>query len=277
MRKKIVLIICIMIWVLTGCSKKENAVAVPKYFEPIIERLEADKDEYVPIMTDWWIESVDFTDKYDNKIYTCSIEGKEYSFNLEKQLTSAMYWEWMTAGIFRDAENGKMNVCLHNSNITYEDETKIPNPQLLLIEFDINNPDKYEVWSYNITPPKLFGWDVICYGINDNIYIAEEKELGLINVSTKQFSYCRDEYSSLEHYVQKKYVNTPYYMFYFRAVSESDGLTIYSAQISEADDTPPVGMVYMAYQDGGPISYMLVDLTNDDIIGGMAVEVVEKQ
>lgn len=100
------------------------------------------------------------------------INGVEYSFDLHDVLSNAEEWYWSTAGIFSDGED-KTYICLHDYNIMYESGIE-QEYQLLLIEFSTNAPDEYQIYPYKVEPSYLFGWDVICYRL-ENIYILQER------------------------------------------------------------------------------------------------------
>ena len=55
-------------------------------------------------------------------------------------------------------------------------------------------------------------------------------------------------------------------MFLFRAVLEQGGMTVYSAEIAEAIDMPPIAMIYAAYRENSLSAYMIVDLTTGNMI-----------
>lgn len=61
----------------------------------------------------------------------------------------------------------------------------------------------------------------------------------------------------------------------FRAILQQDDVTVYSAEIAEANDSPAVGMIFVAIRDNQPISYMSIDLTSEDIGHGVEIETVE--
>jgi len=266
MKKRTVFLVCILILILFGCSTETEEAVCPDYFAPVLQEIEASDGYISPVMTKWWVQSLSFSEDYADKIYTCDIEGTAYSFNLQNELTDAEEWYWSTAGIFADKD--KRYICLHDYNILY-DESIIQTPQLLLIEFSIENPGKYQIYSYTVEPSDLFGWDVVCYCIGDNIYIAGEAELAVINLSSKQLRYCTEENNALQNLVNEKYGREIYHTFLFRAIFEQDDVVIYSAQISEAIDTPAIGMMYIACKDGEIVSYLSVNLsaeqTKEDI------------
>ena len=52
-------------------------------------------------------------------------------------------------------------------------------------------------------------------------------------------------------------------------------MTVYSAEIAEANDSPAIGMIFVAIRDNQPISYMSIDLTSEDIGHGVEIKTVE--
>ena len=54
-------------------------------------------------------------------------------------------------------------------------------------------------------------------------------------------------------------------MFLFRGVLEQDGVMVYSAEIAEAVDMPPIAMIYAAYKENNLVSYIIKDLITDEI------------
>lgn len=269
MKKKLIIPICALFIVLGGCSS-ETEEFCPDYFEPILNEIETNNEYISPVIKKWMNQSIDFSEDYADKIYSCEIDGVEYSFDLHNELLNAEEWYWSAAGIFSDSEDEKY-ICLHDYNIMYESGT-VQEPQLLLIEFSTNDPDKYQVYPYKVEPSYLFGWDVICYRIENNIYIAGETELAAIDLDTKQIKYCRKEMEELTDLVKKNYGEEPYHPFLFRAILEQDDVVVYSAQISEAIDTEPVYMIYIACKNEEIISYMTVALSSEEVVDSITIE-----
>lgn len=86
----------------------------------------------------------------------------------------------------------------------------------------------------------MFSWYCEGYRIGDDLYIAGQEELGAIDLNTKEFRYCREEYVWAEEYAQKVIGEETYYMRTFRAILQQDDVTVYSAEIAEANDSPAV-------------------------------------
>lgn len=242
----------------------------PIYFAPIVQELESAGDEAAFVMNRWWDKGLDWSEEYADKTYTCTIEENTHVFSLEEELSGAEQWYWQGAGVF--CTEGKTSICLRDFNIMY-DENTVQAPQLLLLEFSDENPAEYEVTPYEVDPADLFGWDVECYRIGDNIYLAGETALAAVNLQTKQFSYCREEYAQAREYVMQKNNGEPYEIFLFRAVLEKDGVVVYSAKLAQDIDMPPTGMIYIACRDGKAIAYMTVELTEDNGAGSIEIQV----
>lgn len=263
--KGIVLLLSIFMVILTGCSK-EKETSEPDYFKPIIQEVEASGVDAVNTIFTWFDKglsnSEEYADEYQDKVYKFYLteKGETYSFDLHDYLTSAEEWNWLTAGVFQNEE--KFDIFLYDFNASYEDETS-HDIQLLLIEFNPKDAEQFQVWTYSVEPKHLFAWLDFCNGLQDEIYLAGEKDLAAIDLNTKELKYCKDEYELTEKYVQENFDSDKYHMFFFRALSKQNNVTIYSAQVSEANDEPPVGMVFMAYQVDQPIAYMCVDFIAD--------------
>lgn len=265
----------------------------PDYFAPIIQEIKAgDSDAGLyNVMDKWWDKSLldqklhgslnvgeYFYAEYSNKEYTCEMLGETYSFDLQDELVGDGKWSWWEAGTFFDEDNDRVYICLNNAFSYYED--MVQTPHLLLIEFSTEKPEEYQVWSYEVEPPDLFGWEVRkCYRLGDKIFIADEEGDASIDLNTKQLRYYTEERLALEDFVDEKYGEEGYQAVFFRAVYEQDGVTVYSVHVSEAFDVLPVAVVYAAVQNDKIISYMSIDLAaeymEDGGIENIEVELVE--
>ena len=198
-------------------------------------------------------------------------------FHLEDLLTDADAdeWDWASAGAFSDEEQGKTYLCYYDFNdLTNAGER---DPQLILVEFDTDAPENYQATPYSVEPRDIFSWYCEGYRIGENLYIAGQEELGAIDLNTKEFRYCREEKALAEEYA-KKVMGEEYAMYYlrtFRGMLEQDDVTVYSAEIAEANDVPAVGMVFVAVRDHQPIAYMHIDLIAEDIAQGIEIETAE--
>lgn len=262
-KKYLTICISILSAVLCGCSAKIEETTIPEYFEPIVQELNKAGENRIPIMNTWQEPGIAITEEYTDKVYTCEIDGQEYHFDLSELLGDAEEWHWTAAGIFEDAED-KIYICLHDYNVMYEDG-RTQSPELLLIEFSTSHPENYKMEPYEVEPTNLFGWDVTCYRLGNDLYIGEETELAAIDLDTKELRYCREEEKVVSDLVEENYGEKGYYPFLFRAIWEENGVTVYSAQISEAIDMDAAATIFIAFQDEKMLSYMLVDAETNSI------------
>lgn len=259
----------------------------PEYFSSIVQEIEASRDAIRELpfysMSKWWEDSIG-VGAYADKVFTCYIDGEYYPFDLKDELTDSQEWKWIAAGVFHREGENRVYACLNDFNAVPSGmEQIVRNPQLLLIEFSTDEPQNYNVTPYTVEPYGAFVWvDGMCYRIGNNIYIKSKSaqyDLGVINLDTKQFHYCVDEYSAMEEYaekfIQEKYAGENYAMYSLSGTFEQDGVIVYSATITEASDVAPVGIVFSAYRDNDLIAYMGVDLTTDEVENGIEVEIVE--
>ena len=207
--------------------------------------------------------------------YEKDTEPEFVFFRLKELLTDAEAdeWDWASAGAFLDEEQGKTYLCYYDFNdLTNAGER---DPQLILVEFDTEDPENYQATPYAVEPRNIFSWYCEGYRIGDDLYIAGQEELGAIDLNTKEFRYCREEKSWAEEYAQKVYGEGSYYLRAFRGILEQDDVTVYSAEVAEAIDVPAVGMVFVAVRGNQPIAYMSVDLTAEDITQGVKTATAE--
>ena len=293
MKKKILLAICFFVLILSGCSaktSKQDYQDYPDYFISIIQEIKADDSGVglYSVMDKWWDRDLHgliedgkleyVYGEYSDKEYTCEIDEESYSFDLQDELVGDGKWNWWIAGTFFDEDNDMVYICLNNAFSYYED--MVQTPHLILIEFSAEKPEEYQVWSYEVEPQNLFGWEVRkCYRLGDNIFIAGEEELVAIDLNTKQLRYCNEERLALVNFVNQKYGGEGHQPVFFRAVYEQGGVTVYSVHVSEAFDIQPVAVVYAAVQNEKIISYMSIDLAaehmQDGGIEGIEIEFAE--
>ena len=266
-------------------SYTEGKTIYPEYFAPIVKEIETSRDDIRETMfysmSKWWEDSIG-VGAYEDKVFTCYIDGEYYPFDLKDELTDSQEWAWMAVGVFHREGENRAYACLNDFNPTPSGmEPVVRNPQLLLIDFSMDDPKDYNVTPYTIEPYGEFVWVDVCYRIGNNIYIKSEStyDLGVINLNTKQFHYCIDEYSAMEEYadkfIQEKFAGENYSMFSLSGTYEQDGVIVYSATITETSDVAPVGIVFSAYRDGELLAYMGVDLTTAEVSDGIEVELVE--
>ena len=221
---------------------------------------------------------------YDNesKRYTSYFDGVTEEFDLSRVLTESDVWEWTTAGAFQTKEEERTYIALIDFNLALE-EGKEPSPQILLLDYATDDPKDYHVTPYTVEPPKEFCWVDQCYRLNDKIYIAssrimgsdgEMQHLGAIDLKSKEFYDCKDEWQNLSRYAKSKF-EKGYAPFFFRTVLEQDDVIVYSAAVSEADDIPCIGAVFMACKEGVPAAYMSCDFRCETLQDGIEIDYVE--
>lgn len=257
-------------WLIDGM---EQDVFYHAYFEPVIEEISASPETMDSVIQKWMIPGLDYTEEYADKVYTCEIKGEQYSFDLQEELAGEEEWHWLTAGIFSGKGNQRY-ICLYDLTPMYEEDTE-RDVQLLCIAFSADKPEDYQVYSYRVEPSYAFVANV-CYQLGNRIYLAGEKELGVIDLDTMEFQLCRQETEALSELAVKEYGEEPYHPFLFRAIREVEGFVIYSAQVSEAMDEEPVHMIYLACKNGVPVAYITVsaDSLTEQVKEGIEVEIV---
>ena len=286
MKKRSAFLLSILIFALCGCGSEETDQDCPPYFQTILQEFTTDWMDYSvgghptsSLMEALGDSGVTNGGREEDGIFTCFIkqdndaEGEYASFDLKELLTDAEEWNWASAGAFCDEDKGKTYICYYDFNDLTEAGER--DPQLILVEFDTDQPTNYRATPYSVEPRDSFSWYCECYRIDDNLYVAGEDTLGVINLSTGEFEYCRDEYALAEEFAQKVIGEETYYMRTFRAILQQDDVTVYSAEIAEANDSPAVGMIFVAIRDNQPIAYMSVDLTAEDITQGVKIATAE--
>lgn len=289
MKRKIARLIVLSTLILSfyGCASGKADQTYPSYFEPVIQELTTGWTDYreghpTSGLMDAFCDGGMFNGgREENGLFISYIEYEKDTepefvfFRLKELLTDAEAdeWDWASAGAFCDEEQGKTYLCYYDFNdLTNAGER---DPQLILVEFDTADSENYQATPYSVEPRNMFSWYCEGYRIGDDLYIAGQEELGAIDLNTKEFRYCREEYVWAEEYAQKVIGEETYYMRTFRAILQQDDVTVYSAEIAEANDSPAVGMIFVAIRDNQPISYMSIDLTSEDIGHGVEIETVE--
>lgn len=280
MKKPILLFLSIFLPLLCGCSARDEVC--PEYFEPILQEVEANREEirqeFMFVMDNWMddIAVVGSGGAYSDKTFTAYIDGEYIPFDLRNELTDAEQWEWEVAGAFYGEGHGETYILLSDFNIIGDDEMD-RNPQMLLLEFPSDAPEAYQVTSYTVEPATLFAWVDSCYRMGNKLYIVSHDNMGIIDLETKELHICSEEYAAMEKYAretQKIMSEESYSMCMFRAILEQDDVTVFSANISDGSDACPVGLVFAAFRDDKPIAYMSVDLTAED--NGLKIEEVSE-
>lgn len=275
MQKKVILLLTTMLLILGGCGKQ----TIPPYFESIVQEMETNWESSGDSLSTYGLTEV-FCDKglsnggrQEDGIFTCFIQGGDlgdgeyFQFDLSNQLPASEEWEWSSAGAFLDEEQGY--VLFYDFNMLTAAGER--DPQLMLVEFSIDNPEEYQATPYSVSPRETFSWYCESYRIGNDLYIRGQDDLAVINLDTKEFRMCSEEYTIAETYAQKVITENyateekPYYMLFFRAISEKDDVVVYAAEISEASDVPGEGIIIVAFKENDPIAYMHVDLRAEDI------------
>ncbi len=275
MKKKIVTLIITMIILMCGCSA-DKYKSYPAYFVPIVQELEAQWETLSPmynafVMNKWWSEGEERKGICEDKIYTVSIGENSYTFDLKDYLTDSEEWSWYAEGVFQTKE--RTYIYLSDFNLPMSDtEDILRSPQIMLLDFDPKNWEDYQVTPFSVEPYWAFSWVGACYYMGDNIYIISQEELGAINLNSKQFYHCREEHSVAEKYAKEQFQEETYYMYFFNVTLEQDGVIVYSAEVSEADDVPPIGAIFVAFKDREPIAYMSVDFRADNFIDSIELD-----
>lgn len=264
MRVRIVLLLLIFTLLLSGCSIAKTDDTIPVYFEPIVQELTDFPDLYSDrgffYMDKWWDNGVQ-TGTYNDRIYTSYIDGVTHDFDLGDVLDESETWNWQTAGAFQAEGDSRTYIALVDFNLVLESGTE-PSPQMLLLDFNTDKPQDYNITPFTVTPPKAFCWVEQCFRIDDKIYISSKNnKLGVIDLTTKQFYDCQEEFESMKQYTQKTF-GEEYYPCFIRAVLEEGDVTVYSVEISGADDMAPVGAVFAAFRNHQAIDYMCYDFEN---------------
>ncbi len=274
MKKKILLIVSTLIFLLCGCSLQNGNKNYPQYFLPIIEELESSRDKYrqtaaLPIDV-WWDMGSFGGGTCADKIFSCYINGEYYSFDSGNLLSDTDEWDWDAIGIFSDETTNKTFVIFHHFD-TVSETKEIPS--LILLEFDTDNPEDYIMTPFDVP---VLNWTDACYRIGNNIYIAAaDNNFASINLDTKELSFCEEEYLFSDSLINEYYGETPYHMCGFRATLDQNDIIVYSAFVSEALDTTPAGMVSVAYEDSQPIAYMVIDLTKERLRDGVKITLLD--
>ena len=250
------------------------AVSKPNALDAIVEILDENWDTmpYRNVINNWQItslESLILTARYDDKtksvIYKVGEEA--YTCDLTEELADSNTWNWQVAGIFEHDASERTYICLSDFNITYEEGTS-QNPETILIEFPSDNPNDYQVTSYD----EGLAWIDSCYFIGDTIYIRSEDSLLALNVLTKELRFCEEEHALLEAYAKEKFNAGAYQICFFDAIRVNNDTIVYSAAVSESEDVTPVGMVFIVCKNGEPLGYMYADYSSSDAANGVTIE-----
>lgn len=251
--KKLAVLLCVLSACLVGCTGTKGADYKKELKEVVAFQKEA-------VSSSRWEESIAPGGKYENKVFSCYIDGEWVDFDLSEELTAADEWDWTVAGVFRREGEEKTYVCLRDINMQRE---TVQVPQLMLLEFDTENPQEYTLYPYELENPQVFGWEVdACYRMEEEIYVSFRNETVAINTDTKELRNCEKEVAWLETYAADKAADKES-LHNFRAVSVKDGAVTYAAQISENFTDTAMKKVYVTVKDGEAKAYAYVELTQD--------------
>lgn len=288
MKSKFMLfVVTMMLLISCGCGKE----AIPLYFEPIVQELENNWESDRTAVSTYGLTEV-FCDRglsnegrQENGVFTCFIqgasmeEGEYFQFDLTNQLPASAEWEWSSAGAFLDEEGKQGYVLFYDFNMLTSAGER--DPQLLLVDFSVYNPEEYQVTPYSVNPRETFSWHCASYRIGNDLYIEGQDDLAVINLETKEFRMCSEEYAIAEIYAQnvieEHYAEEEktYYMFSFRAIEEIDDVVVYAAEISEASDVPGEGIIFIAFKENEPIAYMHMDLRVEEISQALEITLLQ--
>ncbi len=272
-KKKIVLTLGLFLLFCGGCSAEEPEDDCPAYFEPIVQKLEECRRTGEGLSSALRLEAQTYKGggKYEDKVYYYYIDDENYiPVDLGDVLQGEEEWDWSTAGVIQDEQKNRTYVLLHDFNMGSSAEPpQERDPQLILLDFDADNPEDYSITTYNTDPRNLFAWDMWVYKVGDYIYFANipnNTVLAELDPGTKELRYCLDEYAYTKKCAELNIDGfADYHMYSFGAELERDGVYVYGGYISVADDIGlPVGMVATAYKDGRPIAYLTADLRRGD-------------
>ena len=187
-----------------------------------------------------------------------------YQFDLSGLLSDHGQQSWQDAGAFRNPEDNTTILCWHDFDI---DDAKTPD--LAIVEFPTGHPEDYTAQFYVLRSEDAFSIYVInCYSLGDSIYVMwhdnqGRDRLSVIQQAEGQIQDRSEETTLLEQYAKEK--STVSYIGQYCVLLENNGVTVYSADVREADDMLPVSLVFMAVKDGKPLAGMYYDLTLDEM------------
>lgn len=306
MRKRILCFFAmgITISAMFGCAAEDNSASsgkyivsdiYPDYFIPIIDKVEKDeeilKNGLYVALSAWWDRGIEpawrydwtgegFSCEYDETgVFNCKVGERLFSFDI----CDVPYIRWNStgaAGLF--GVNDKLYLLLHDcSYMEYDsygynsngEKWDSRHPQILLIEFSDEKPEDYQLFPYRMDDPSSFPDLDFCYYLGNNIYFGRDNALAAIDLTDKEVTFFREEYALIKEYAAQEFESEIYRPWLFNATFELDDVTVYSAEVSECIDIPPVGMVFMACREGEVIGYMKVDFRTDTLKSGIEVKV----
>lgn len=285
MKKSIVLLISIVVFLLFGYFFVTENFFYPSYFRPIVQVLE----------TSWKREGIEWEGvrvirdatsdpqltngaSQKNGIFKCYIyeDEKYYTFDLNKQFegTEQCLWNWDTAYISRRQEGEKTYACWYDF-----DKDGVRKPDLVFIQFTTDTPGDYQADLYSFKPDEEFGWYIDCYKLGDNIYVMgkdynSDNRLVGINVNSRHYYYFKKELVYLNNYVKEKKLDVNS-ISNFCVILQQEDVTVFAADIRDGNDAPATGIVLMAIKEGKPIAYMSVDFRPEEMRDGIEVKILK--
>lgn len=267
-RRIIVIAISILTILMCGCSTTE-----PEYFDSITETIERNwtNDE-----RSWWPMNVLISEQClmldgggheenGDFIYYVREDDASYQFDLSEQFTAYGQQDWQNAGAFRRKEDNATFLCWYNFDI---DNTRTPN--LAIVEFPAEHPENYTAQFYMLEPEDSFSVSApsCCYSLGDWIYVMWHDNQGkdrlcAIQQDKGQIEDRSEETALLEQYAREK--TSASCVGQYCVLSENDHVTIYGADIRQANDMPPVLLVLITVEEGKILAGMYYDLTQDEM------------
>lgn len=267
-RRIIVIAISILTILMCGCSTTE-----PEYFDSITETIERNwtNDE-----RSWWPMNVLISEQClmldgggheenGDFIYYVREDDASYQFDLSEQFTAYGQQDWQNAGAFRRKEDNATFLCWYNFDI---DNTRTP--FLAIVEFPAEHPENYTAQFYMLEPEDSFSVSApsCCYSLGDWIYVMWHDNQGkdrlcAIQQDKGQIEDRSEETALLEQYAREK--TSASCVGQYCVLSENDHVTIYGADIRQANDMPPVLLVLITVEEGKILAGMYYDLTQDEM------------
>lgn len=267
-RKISMVTICILTILMCGCSVTE-----PEYFGSVTETIERNwtNDEFA-----WWPMNVlikeqclmlDGGGHEENGVFIYYVreDDASYQFDLSEQLTAHGQQDWQNAGAFRRLEDNTTFLCWYDFDI---DHTRMPD--LAIVEFPAEHPENYTAQFYMLEPEDSFSVSApsCCYSLGDWIYVMWHDNQGkdrlcAIQQDKGQIEDRSEETALLEQYAREK--TSASCVGQYCVLSENGRVTIYGADIREANDMPPVSLALIAVEEGKILAGMYYDLTQDEM------------
>ena len=264
-----ILSVCILTIYMCGCSSTESV-----YFDSVDEAVDRNwsSEEFRSWPANVLLKELNNTMVLDGGgreadgvlTYYVREDDTYYQFDLSEQLSDHGQQSWQDAGAFRTPEDNTTILCWYDFDI---DDTKTPD--LAIVEFPTEHPEDYTAQFYALRSEDAFSIDVLhCYSLGDSVYVMwhdnqGRDRLSVIQQAKGQIQDCSEETTLLEQYAKEK--STVSYIGQYCVLLENNGVTVYSADVREAADRPPVSLVFMAIKDGKPLAGLYYDLTQNEM------------